>query len=320
MVSATRLKVPYRLHLGFYRYNDPPYLFGSTGVVVREPYFIIDVERTSGPVVVDAPTEESREAILSALSRLGVGEGLKVSVGGLVKHHVGLGSRTKLVTSLLKALTVVGRLDRRTRIDALARELGVGRVSGVGIHTFLKGGFVVDTGILKNGNTLKYPELLLRLRPPTWSVVIAIPEGVVGMREKEEEPILRNVEPHKSQKELYELLISITTAVRLDNFKLFSKALSRIQLLAGQYFSRYQGGIYSSEESALIAEALVKSGVEAVGQSSWGPTVYGFVESRKRVEKAAAALDSLRDSLKLRYWVTRVTGRGHEILNPAVIH
>lgn len=316
MPSTARLRVPYRLHLGFYRYNDPPHLFGSTGVVVREPYFIIDVKRTPHPIVVETPTEESRDVILDALSRLGVREGLKVSVEGLVKHHVGLGSRTKLVVSVLKALTLVGCLDCRARIDVLARELGVGRVSGVGIHTFLKGGFVIDTGVLKNGNTLKYPELLLRLKPPQWIVIVAIPEGVTGMREKDEEPILKNVGPHENQKELYELLINITTAVRLNNFKLFSKALSRIQLLAGQYFSVHQGGIYSSEESALIAETLVKNGVEAVGQSSWGPTVYGFVESRKKAEKAAAALDSLKDSLKLHYWVTRVAGRGHVLLDP----
>ncbi|MEM0038436.1 MAG: hypothetical protein QXX81_07795 [Zestosphaera sp.] len=309
-MRAVRLKVPYRLHLGFYRYSDPPHSFGSTGIVVREPYFIMSVERVSGPTVIETPTEESRDLILNTLFRMGVRNGLKVSVEGLVKHHVGLGSRTKLVMSLLKALTVVGCLGPGTRIDAVARGLGVGRVSGVGIHTFLKGGFVVDTGVVKLGNALRYPELLLRLRPPPWSVLVAIPEGITGLREKDEEPILSNVEPHRNQKELYELLIHLTTAVRLSNFGVFSKALSRIQLLAGQYFSRHQGGVYSSEESALIAETLRRSGVEAVGQSSWGPTVYGFVEDGRKAARATAALEGLRASLRLDYWVTKTSVRG----------
>jgi len=45
---SVRLRIPYRLHLGFYRYKDLPYLFGSTGIAVKEPYIIMKVSRTEG--------------------------------------------------------------------------------------------------------------------------------------------------------------------------------------------------------------------------------------------------------------------------------
>ncbi len=315
MKPAVKLRIPYRLHLGFYRYNDPPYLFGSTGVALREPYFTMKAERVEGPVLVNTPTEESREVIKETLIKLGVREGVRVSVEGLVKHHVGLGSRTKLVMGLLKALSELKLLRPGAPLKETANMLGLGRVSGIGICTFLMGGFLVDTGVIVDGEVVRYPEPLLRLKPPSWSIVIAVPEGVAGLHGRVEESILSNVEPHQRQEELYRLLANLIIAVRLNHFKSFSEALSKMQMLAGQYFSKYQGGVYSSEESYLIAETLRKSGVEAIGQSSWGPTIYCFTEDGRKASKSVNVLKDLRSSLRLNFWVTRVSGRGYYIEN-----
>ncbi|MEO3993388.1 MAG: hypothetical protein QN229_03645 [Desulfurococcaceae archaeon TW002] len=312
-LRSVTLRIPYRLHLGFYRYRDFPYLFGSTGVAVKEPYLVMKVSRIEG-YSLKTPTTESEEIISEALRMLGVRDGISVEINGFLKHHVGLGSRTKLVMGLLKSLKILGYLEEETLVDHLARELGVGHVSGIGIYTFLHGGFVVDTGVYQDNGIVKYPELLLRLRPPRWKVLIVVPDNVKGFREEEEKDALSNVEPHKNQAELYTLLTYLITSVKLNDFQLFSKALSRIQLFAGQYFSRYQGGIYSSEASALIVETLSRNGVTALGQSSWGPTIYGFIENWRRVEGIIKALNELRTSLKLNFWVTKVSGRGCYLL------
>ena len=314
-VLSVRLRIPYRLHLGFYRYRDLPYLFGSTGVSVREPYLVMKVSRVEGELSLKTPTTESREIISEALRILNIREGVSVEVEGFLKHHVGLGSRTKLVMGLLKSLKVLGYVDENTPIEYLARMLGVGRISGIGTYTFLHGGFVVDTGVFRGNRVVSYPELLLRLRPPKWRVLIALPEGTRGFHEKEEESVLSDIEPHKNQRELYALLTHLITSVRLSDFRLFSKALSRIQLLAGQYFSKYQGGIYSSEESSFIAETLSKSGVTALGQSSWGPVVYGFIENSRKVREIIKVFNELSSSLKLSFWITEVSGKGYHIIN-----
>lgn len=314
-LRSVRLKIPYRLHLGFYRYRDPPYLFGSTGVAVGEPYLVMKVsvgveEKHS----IKAPTTESESIVSEVLRTLDIKRGVSVEVEGFLRHHVGLGSRTKLVMGLLKSLKILGCVEEKTPLDYLAKKLGVGRVSGIGIYTFLYGGFVVDTGVFQGDETIRYPELLLRLRPPGWRTLIVVPEGIKGLQEKEEERVLSYVEPHNNQAELYTLLTHLVTSVRLGDFQLFSKSLSRIQLLAGQYFSRYQGGIYSSEASSLIAERLSKNNVTALGQSSWGPAVYGFVESWRKAEKIARELNELSTSLKLSFWITEISGRGYYVL------
>ncbi len=313
-VRGVTLRIPYRLHLGFYRYRDSPYLFGSTGVAVEEPYLVMKVSRIEGRYFIKTPTTESEEIISEVLRTLDVRDGISVEISGFLKHHVGLGSRTKLVMGLLKSLKILDYVEGKTPIDNLARRLGVGRVSGIGVYTFLHGGFVADTGVYQDNGVIKYPELLLRLRPPRWSILIVVPESVRGFREEEEESALSNVEPHKNQAELYTLLTYLITSVKLSDFQLFSKALSKIQLFAGQYFSRYQGGIYSSEESTLVAETLSKNGVTALGQSSWGPTIYGFVENQRRAERVIKALNELRNSLKLNFWVTKVSGKGYYLL------
>lgn len=313
-VLSVILRIPYRLHLGFYRYRDLPYLFGSTGVAVREPYLVMRVSKVGGGLSLRTPTTESKEVISEVLRVLNIREGISVEIEGLLKHHVGLGSRTKLVMGLLKSLKVLGYISGSTPIEYLARKLGVGRISGIGVYTFLYGGFVVDTGVFRGNNVVNYPELLLRLRPPRWRVLIALPEGIRGFHEKEEERVLSDIEPHKNQKELYALLTHLITSVRLGDFRLFSEALSRIQLLAGQYFSKYQGGIYSSEESSLIAETLSKSGVTALGQSSWGPVVYGFIENSRKVRRIIKVFNELSSSLKLSFWVTEISGKGHHII------
>lgn len=314
-LRSVRLRIPYRLHLGFYRYRDLPYLFGSTGVAVGEPYLMMKVSAgIEDKPSIKAPTTESERIVSEVLKALDVKRGVSVEIEGFLKHHVGLGSRTKLVMGLLKSLKILGCVEGKTPVDYLARKLGVGRVSGIGIYTFLHGGFVVDTGVFQSNGTLKYPELLLRLRPPRWRALIVVPEGIKGFHEKEEERILSDVEPHKNQAELYALLTHLITSVRLGDFQLFSKSLSRIQLFAGQYFSKYQGGMYSSEASSLIAETLSKSGVTALGQSSWGPAVYGFVEGWKKAEKIVRVLSELSTSLKLSFWVAEISGRGYYVL------
>jgi len=46
-------------------------------------------------------------------------------------------------------------------------------------------------------------------------------------------------------------------------------------------FASQQGGVFHPQ-AAPVVEALHALGVGAVGQSSWGPTVYGIVESHER--------------------------------------
>jgi beta-ribofuranosylaminobenzene 5'-phosphate synthase len=55
-------------------------------------------------------------------------------------------------------------------------------------------------------------------------------------------------------------------------------------------FAAQQGGVFHPRAAPLV-DALLSLGVAAVGQSSWGPAVYGIVGSP---ERAGAVADRLR--------------------------
>jgi beta-ribofuranosylaminobenzene 5'-phosphate synthase len=70
----------------------------------------------------------------------------------------------------------------------------------------------------------------------------------------------------------------------------FGAALSEIQREIGSMFASQQGGVFHPR-AAPVVDALLALGVGAVGQSSWGPTVYGIVDTP---ERAASVADRLR--------------------------
>ena len=79
----------------------------------------------------------------------------------------------------------------------------------------------------------------------------------------------------------------------------FTRCLDQYMELAGQLFSRYQGGLYNGAEVAAAVECARRVGLRGIGQSSWGPTVFGFAENQTMAEHYAAQLSDLRPD----WWV-----------------
>lgn len=306
----------YRVHLGFYRFYDPPYVYGSLGVSLSNPKLTISVSlKEHSGIQVSAPTEESRCLIQQVLTSLNI-SGVSVTLGGYVEHHVGLGSKTRITMALLKALEALGIINEP--VDTLARRFGIGSVSAVGMYSFLKGGFVADTGRLISSD--EGPNLLLSLNVPReWRVVLCIPQGRRGLSEKDEEPILSKARPHPKQDVLYALFTRLVTAIPLRDYYSFAKALTKLQVLTGEYFSEYQGGIFCCDESKELAKMLEKSGALGVGQSSWGPAVYGFVDSVEKARRAASEIIKLSDEMGIRanVMISDISTRGHQIIDKA---
>ncbi len=305
----------YRLHLGFYRFLDPPYAYGGLGVALEEPSLSVSVSLVNEDVAaVNAPTEESGRIAAEVLKDLGV-RGVSVRVSGFVKHHVGLGSRTRLIASLCRALLELGVVDGD--IEGLVKRVSGCSVSSVGLYTFMKGGLVADSGI--RVGRCEHPSLLLQLRFPTnWVAVVCVPRGVRGLDEAEERPILSDaLRAHPKQAELYSAFMKVVNAVLYEDFTTFSKSLRKLQLLTGEYFSEFQGGVFRSGASEYIVRTLSEEGVEGVGQSSWGPTIYGFVESPVRgAEVAGRVARRLEEAgIKADVFVSRIPPlKGYQIL------
>ena len=58
-----------------------------------------------------------------------------------------------------------------------------------------------------------------------------------------------------------------------------------------------------------------KLGLKGIGQSSWGPTVYGFTDSYlKALEVRNTLFDYFqRKGIRGRVWVTNISATGHRI-------
>src|SRR5207248_9213074 len=166
-----------------------------------------------------------------------------------------------------------------TDVMSLAHAVDRGRRSGVGTWTFAYGGFVLEGGRAAGGE--RVAPLLARLPfPDAWRCVVAVPRGTPGLAGGDEAaafarlptPGARDVE-RVSHLVLMQLLPALAEA----DLAGFGAALGEVQRITGGWFAPVQGGVFAPGETRDVVERLREWGAVGVGQSSWGPAVYGIV-------------------------------------------
>jgi beta-RFAP synthase len=93
------------------------------------------------------------------------------------------------------------------------------------------------------------------------------------------------------------VLLEILPAVIERDLPAFGAALSELQARVGACFAPAQGGIYSAPRADSITQEMRALGFIGVGQSSWGPTLYGFAPSSH--EESIGQAELLRRRLGL---------------------
>ena len=306
-MRSVTVRAGMRLHLGFYRFSDPPFEYGGLGLAVEEPSLSVTINDKIGRAL----PEWVAETASSILKGIEVQGNIGVGVEGFLRRHVGLGTTTRFVLSLIKAVY----LARGEAVDLprLAWRFGRGKVSGVGVWTFIYGGMVVDGGRVPDMDGVPPPITHVYL-PHTWRAVIALPiiDGY-SVSETSEEPVMKSPIEHPKQEVLYSAVTRLISAAHLGVFDEFVTSVEKIQELTGEYFSRWQGGIYCCEQSETLARKMKELNLRGIGQSSWGPTVYGFSLSESEARKAATELVNYMKEIGVEgyVWVTRVARNGH---------
>lgn len=313
---SVEVKAGYRLHLGFYRFYDPPYAYGAIGVAVNEPSFSVVVRGSDSGLRINAPTEGCRDVIARVVKLLGLSD-VEVLFNGFIAHNVGLGSRTRVTLATSTALATYFR--RELELPDVMKLLSGRKISAVGLYTYLYGNLVVDSGFRvdsgEGGEVL--PKLVgVYEVPSNWYVIIALPEGLKGLSEGEEGEILQKVSEHPRQEALYREFVKLITSINLRDFNTFTQSLSSLQNLTGEYFSKYQGGVFSHWISEELVNVMRGEGARGVGQSSWGPTVYGFVNDYVKALSIRSAVLSYADRKGYRVlcWVTNASRIGHQVI------
>ncbi len=309
-----------RLHLGFYNIKSKYVAYGSLGVAVERPNVTVRVFSHNAPEVVTRACSEVCDVVREVVNKLGRPPA-RVIIDEFIPRRVGLGSTTQLALSVGVGISKL--LGLRYNVRRLALLLGRGRVSGVGIAVFEKGGFIVDSGRLVEGDRISEPKTLDDLPhiifrsplPKNWYFVVIVPKGVRGLSEREEREyldVLADV-PEDIQSELRKLLLNyIIPAVIWRNAEVFGRAVTKLQELVGRYFSKYQGGVFCCDETEYAVKALLRSGALGAGQSSWGPAAYGLVEGARKAESVAEKVAEFmeRRGYEAKYYLVRAANRG----------
>jgi len=80
------------------------------------------------------------------------------------------------------------------------------------------------------------------------------------------------------------LLLKIYPSLIENNFNEFSKSVTKLQNIIGNYFNVFQDGIFSSPTVSNVLNFLKKENVLGYGQTSWGPTGFAFFSNIKKAE------------------------------------
>lgn len=237
---------------------------------------------------IDAPQEleERIEKITKDLSRIyDITPDVEIRVLQHIESHVGLGSTTQLTLGLGRALTTLFEKDISS--VEIAREVGRGRFSGVGTYAFERGGFIGEGGV--SGE--EFPPLIFRHEfPERWRFVVAIPDVERGPEEEGEEEYFEGLEPEGriSENVCFSLVMKMLPALLNENIEKFGEALTEIDELVGRAFSPKQGGVFRGDAVSGVRDYLKEAGAYGVGQSSWGPAVYGLAEGSDQATELEA--------------------------------
>jgi beta-ribofuranosylaminobenzene 5'-phosphate synthase len=311
---VVRINAPSRLHFGLLAWGDQaPRQFGSVGLMIEKPGLAIEASVATRDAA-DGPLADRALTVLGRVRR-DVRElpALHLKIQRAPTEHVGLGTGTALSLAVARlALTVVGVPEPSTaRLAALT---GRGLRSGIGLHGFAVGGLLVDGG-RSAASTL--PPLLARLDfPRDWSILVVIPHisrGLAGDAEREAFARLPGLPTRTIDRLCRLVLLELLPATAEQDLPTFGAAISELQHEVGRGFSPTQGGLFAHPQLEALAATLRDFGLVGVGQSSWGPTLYGFLASDP--EREAHTLKTLQLDLggdSLAFW-TRASAKGAQL-------
>ncbi len=287
-----------RLHFGLLDLRgDLNRKFGGIGAAAPAPTLLVSAIAAE---TLDVDGEDAERAAAFARRFLdhhphARGAGARVHIHRALPAHAGLGSGTQLALAVARALAELHGLPSNAR--DLARGVGRAQRSAIGTWTFAGGGLVVEGG-RRNGHDDVAP-LLARLPfPTTWRCVVAVPDAGPAMSGAAEAAALAQLPPppaREVERVAHLVLMALLPALAEGDLAGFGSALTEIQRTTGGWFAAAQGGAYAPGASEELVHRMTEWGAAGVGQSSWGPTVYGIVDGddagRRLADRVRAALE-----------------------------
>jgi beta-RFAP synthase len=289
--AQVTIAAPGRLHLGFL---DPDgslgRRFGSIGLTIDGPATRVGLRLAENDSIEAEPgtaqdIDRTREHITALKKLFRRDAPLAVQLREVLPPHAGFGSGTQLALALARGFASLHGLEVTTA--DLARALGRGRRSGIGVAAFDRGGFLLDGG---PGNDAPAPLLARVDFPEQWRVLLVLDPRGAGLHGVDEgralarlEPMSRATAAHLS----HVVLMQILPALHEADFAPFAQGVTEVQRAIGAYFAPAQNqSAYTSPEVGQVVEWLGANFDAAIGQSSWGPTGFAIFASQADADRA----------------------------------
>ena len=300
--SWLEVTAPARLHFGLL--NETGLygrIDGGLGVAVAQPCWKYRLQRApdcrvSGPLALEL-ADSALAALHDICGQLSLPP-LALDVVEAVPAHAGFGSKTSLLTSLASALFKLG--GRSPTAQSIARAVGRGGTSGVGVYLSRGGGLVVDLGRRfpqeKNGfapsstSASDPPLLLTRLAGAPASIVHLrfTAEGPSGAEEQEVFAQACPVPASETMVMLARVLSQIVPAYLEQDLQTLQSGLDAIQNLG---LKREEWAAQTHVTRAFRAHFTSLLPGLALCLSSMGPTMFVFTNDPARVLRAIGSFD-----------------------------
>jgi beta-ribofuranosylaminobenzene 5'-phosphate synthase len=299
--TAIRVIAPARLHLGFLDLNGAiGRRYGSIGLAVDRPSTDLTLAQAREHSASGYEGERAL-ALVQKFARQQQGQGYAVDIREAIPAHAGLGSGTQLALAIGAA---VAKLEGRNLSAGELASLGErGARSGIGLSAFACGGFIIDGG---RGSLDAPPPLTLRADfPEDWRIMLILDEGSAGVSGEAEATAFADLPefPQSAAAHICHLvLMKLVPGMKEADIAAFGSALTEIQDIVGGHFASKQGGSkWTSDAVGRLASRMRDAGATGVGQSSWGPTGFAFVESAKAADRLYHSLigDAKADRLDI---------------------
>jgi beta-ribofuranosylaminobenzene 5'-phosphate synthase len=296
-----------RLHFGMFSFghgfeNSAPRQFGGVGLMIAEPGIRLRVRPApvlgaTGPLADRALDFVRRTATAMKLPSL---PQCHIHIESAPREHIGLGTGTQLGMAVATAIHILAG-EPLGLPGELAATVGRGQRSAIGAHGFAVGGLLVESGKRQAEDV---SPLVARMElPGDWRVLLLLPRHTTGLHgdaERKAFARLPAVPPETTAALCTEALLHLLPGAADADFDAFSASLYRFGQIAGSCFASQQEGMFFDHHTAALAKRLRDLGIEGIGQSSWGPSLFAIVPNestgqdittRLREEVAAADYD-----------------------------
>ncbi len=323
-IKTVKVIAPARLHLGFLdMHGGFGRKFGSLGLSINNIETSLIAEYADDIDISGPSSERAENYAEQVLSHFGVDGGVKMLIKSAIPEHSGLGSGTQLSLAVASAISSLYELSVQ-QAGRLAAILHRGARSGIGIGTYMHGGFIVDGG---RGDNTEVPPVISHLPfPEHWRIVLIFDdeaEGINGAPERRAFNTLPPMDESTSGLLCRLTLMQALPAITENDCLRFGDAITQIQNIVGDYFAEAQGGRYTSPFLKPILATMENEGATGMGQSSWGPTGFAFFPDETMAFQALKKCrEEWQSESRLRFVMSKACNTPAEIsvnnLNPSV--